>query len=173
MELEGEFPNISKLPLQLPVLPEAGLRKLVNLIKFSIPVHTFQQELLTLYEQISEAYHTYIFRHSLQPPPEIIQKNDDSFTSVLINTSENMQKKAPQRTRMNYLDLAKLINSYHPDMEHLVSQDVIRQGQRFAEWEVKEITVPAIKETPRKMRDRGERYEKYEKYEKQEVKLAR
>lgn len=74
---------------------------------------------------------------------------------------------------MNYLDLAKLINSYQPDMEHLVSQDVIRQGQRFAEWQVKEITVPVFKETPRKMRDRGDRYDKYEKYEKQEVKLAR
>lgn len=89
MELEGEFPNISKLPLQLPVLPEAALRKLVNLIKFSIPVHTFQQDLLALYEQISEAYHTYIFRHSLQPPAETIHKNDDSFTSVPINNSEN------------------------------------------------------------------------------------
>lgn len=134
MELEGEFPNISKLPLQLPAFPEAALRKLVNLIKFSIPVHTFQQDLLALYEQISEAYHTYIFRHSLQPQPESIRKNDDSFTSIPNITAENTQKKAPQRTRMNYLDLARFINSYQPDMEHLVSQDVIRQGQRFAEW---------------------------------------
>ena len=89
MELEAEFPNISKLPLKLPVFPEAALRKFVNLIKFSIPVHTFQPDLLALYEQISEAYHTYIFRHSLQPPLETIQKNNDSFTSALINTSES------------------------------------------------------------------------------------
>ena len=145
VELEGEFPNISKLPLQLPVLPEAALRKLVNLIKFSIPVHTFQPDLLALYEQISEAYHTYIFRHSLPPRTETIRKNDDSFTPVLNTNAENTQKKAPQRTRMNYLDLARFINSYQPDMEHLVNQDVVRQGQRFAEWQVKEITVPAIK----------------------------
>lgn len=64
--LEPAFPNISRLPLDLSFLTDPSLRKLLSLLKFGIPLHTFQPEPLALYDRISQVYYDYLFRHSLK-----------------------------------------------------------------------------------------------------------
>ncbi len=48
-------------------------------------------------------------------------------------------------------------------MEGSVNQEVIRQGQMFESWEKKEVTVAALKDTPKKGK---------EKYEKERVEFS-
>jgi hypothetical protein len=57
------------------------------------------------------------------------------------------------------LDLAKFTKSFTPEQEIFVNQEVIRQGQRFDSWESKEITVAALKDTPKKPKDKYEKAE--------------
>jgi hypothetical protein len=57
------------------------------------------------------------------------------------------------------LDLAKFIESFTPEQEIFVNQEVIRQGQRFDSWESKEIKVAAFKDTPKKPKDKYEKVE--------------
>jgi hypothetical protein len=88
--LETAFPNISRMPIDISFLNDPGLKKLVNLIKFSIPVHTYQSDLLTLYDRISEVYYDYLFRNSL-PAKETATK---PHVSLLLNNE--VEKKSTQ-----------------------------------------------------------------------------
>lgn len=85
--LEIAFPNISRMPIDNSFLNDPALKRLVNLIKFSIPVHTYQPELLALYDRINELYYDYIFRNSLQ------QKESNVEHNVSLENKEKAEEK--------------------------------------------------------------------------------
>jgi hypothetical protein len=122
--LEAEFPNISTLPIDHKFLEAPSIQKLVNLIKFAIPVHTYQPELLALYEHISETYYAYIFRNLLKTAQHPVEKNDVSLSEMTSNLQPATEptEKRSLRTRMNYLALARFIDSYNNETEVHVNQ---------------------------------------------------
>jgi hypothetical protein len=73
--LETSFPDISRMPIDTSFLDEPVLKKLVNLIQFSIPIHTYQPEILALYDRISEIYYDYCFRNSLPPKKTAVESH--------------------------------------------------------------------------------------------------
>lgn len=132
--LETAFPNISRIPIETGFLDDPSIKKLVNLIKFSIPVHTYQPELLALYDRISQVYYDYHFRNSL-PTKEITGENNVSLQPTAEKqTSSQPINNSNMRKKINYLELAKFIESYTPEKDIYVNQEVIRQGQRFDTW---------------------------------------
>ena len=61
--LETPFPNISRMPIDHCFLKDPNMKKLVNLIKFSNPVNTYQTEILKLYDNITEIYYDYVYKN--------------------------------------------------------------------------------------------------------------
>lgn len=132
--LETAFPNISRMPIDLSFLADPALKKLVNLIRFSIPAHTYQPELLALYDRITEIYYDYLFRNSLPAKETAVEINVSSQTAEKEHPKSQQEPEVDRlssRKRINYLELAKFIENYNPEMEIFVNQEVIRQGQRF------------------------------------------
>jgi hypothetical protein len=55
--LDEVFPGIAKIELDSSILASPLIKKLINLIKFSIPLHTFSADLLQLYDSINQSYY--------------------------------------------------------------------------------------------------------------------
>jgi len=58
--LDQAFPGIGKIELDKAILTSPLLKKLINLIQFSIPVHTYSQDLLELYDKINQSYYNFL-----------------------------------------------------------------------------------------------------------------
>lgn len=56
--LQVAFPGLSLMGLDEDILCSPLIRKLANLINFSIPLHTFAPPLLLLYDRITLHYHS-------------------------------------------------------------------------------------------------------------------
>lgn len=133
------FPQISALDVDKSFLNAPGLKKLTNLIKYSIPVHTFPSDLLALYELISDTYYSYIFRNQLGrresslPQTNVSSPQNDTQVQNIQTLTEPLQI-PKQRVRINYMQLSRFIQNYNAQKEVYVHQEVIRQRQFFQTW---------------------------------------
>lgn len=171
--LEEEFPNISRFGLESRLAASPLLPKLRTLLEFAIPVHTFQPDIQELYKEISEFYHSRL----LKKPRRRLSDEPVQQTANELGEKGVQELSKPSKVRINYVNLARFIESFSLERMGGVSDEVIRQAEAFKQWPVKQVEVEeqvSARKQPQRGRKDFKAREERKRYqgEEESIKLA-